>query len=67
MTRKDYINLANRLSGTYPASYAGTQTEVATYKQWYLDISAIADAFQADNPRFDRDKFMAACLPKGIE
>ena len=65
MTRKDYINFANRLSDAYPVDVCGTQQKAAI-EQWEIDCSLIADACQADNPRFDRSRFLEACRPKGV-
>lgn len=53
MTRKDYVRLAQALRDAPIASNAGAQWEVIT--------QAIADALAADNPCFDRARFLAAC------
>jgi len=62
MTRKDYINFANRLSDAYPV-HATLAAGLYVIQQWETDVDAIADAFQADNPRFDRARFIDACQP----
>jgi hypothetical protein len=37
------------------------RARVAKLQQWTNDVVVIADAFSADNPRFDRRRFYAAC------
>jgi hypothetical protein len=52
-TRRHYESIAATLKarhpkGPYPAD-------------WFGIVRELADAFQADNPRFDRGRFMVAC------
>lgn len=57
MTKKHYIALAKvlRLVACYP--HADAQT--------HLDCCrAIAIVAESDNPRFDRARFLEACVPK---
>ena len=62
MTRKDYIALAASLrrigSGT---------TDDASLRTFFQCVSAVADALQSDNPRFDRAKFLEACGACGAD
>ena len=62
MTRKDYINFANRLSDACPTDKTRIGYDYVL-QQWEIDVDMIADAFQADNPRFDRARFIDACQP----
>jgi hypothetical protein len=56
LTRKDYAAVAAELRGVKPnsRSYIELQT-------WKTCCDAVAHGFAADNPRFDRDRFLAAC------
>lgn len=59
MTRKDYKALAEILKDSYPATMP---KDLAEYQQWHKALTEnFADMLQADNPRFDRAKFMSAC------
>jgi len=66
MTRKDYVRLAAalrsaRCSYHFPDGSASAKN-VAVYQSGVENAAAyIADALAADNPRFDRIKFLAAC------
>lgn len=56
MTKKDYIALAAALKAEVDGSdndYRTAGIEAAA--------KAMASVLRADNPRFDRDKFLAAC------
>ena len=55
MTWKDYAKIASALRKVKP-HYVGTPLV-----QWEIDRDAIAQTLQEDNPRFDRDRFYAAC------
>jgi len=52
MTRKDYVAIA--------AALANVRTQ-ATIPSWQSCCEKIADAMAADNPRFDRARFLKAC------
>jgi hypothetical protein len=56
MTRKDYIVLAAALSRALPAE----PVDAIALFTWRTTVRSIADALQADNPRFDRRRFYAA-------
>jgi hypothetical protein len=53
MTRKDYVKVAEILSGYQNAMIDGF---------WFDDlVNDFADFFASDNPNFKQDKFMNAC------
>jgi hypothetical protein len=58
MTRKDYELIAAVLAGSKPD---GSR---AMLLQWQTTAENMADALAADNPRFDRVRFLAVC---GVE
>ena len=62
MTRKDYIKFAEMISDHFvPARKAPNPSGINTLNS----ISqATCDIFTADNPNFDRDRFLQAC---GVE
>jgi hypothetical protein len=51
MTRKDYVMIADTIATSWHAS-ADSKADLA-YK--------FADVLEADNPRFDRARFLTAC------
>jgi hypothetical protein len=56
MNRKDFVAIA--------AVFAAAQAKVADMRGTYtLDTLAVdmANLFRNENPRFDRDRFLAAC------
>ena len=60
MTRKDYIAIANAIC---EASHTAPSAAIDTLAHKLADVCA------NDNPRFDRQRFLAACgvpLVKGI-
>lgn len=59
MTRKDYIAMAHALFATRPRLESDEDTICGL--QWNQDVRAIADVLQADNDRFRREQFIAAC------
>lgn len=56
MTRKHYVLLARALAHVQPMD-----EEPISFQQWADDVRAIADVLAADNPRFDRQRFLFAC------
>lgn len=63
MTRKDYVALAEALREARvdiqckePAEHVSTLKDGVSYA-----ADHIADALAADNPRFDRTRFLKAC------
>ena len=64
MTNKDYISFAqcakdSRGEATVVGSPRGRQLDCASLD---LFLGKLCDVLKADNPRFDREKFLAACL-----
>jgi hypothetical protein len=57
MTRKDYILLAEAIAGTAPKGELN-RNAAAIYRHGL--VRGIADALAADNPRFDRERFLKA-------
>lgn len=57
MTRKDYELVAQALNSTQLAEVFS----LPHFQQWTADVEAVADALAADNDRFDRERFLAAC------
>jgi hypothetical protein len=55
MTRKDYEAFAEAVR---------VEQWNAEHDTWTVGqvINMMADVFRADNPRFDRDRFVAACV-----
>jgi hypothetical protein len=68
MTRKDYVALAEAFSAVQPRPGIG-MTETAfvvnggrdRWRGWEDAMRATADVLAADNPRFDRARFIKAC------
>jgi hypothetical protein len=61
MTRKDYELIAGALNDQKPYFHQNPD-KWGEYQHCFLACrDAIADALAADNPRFDRDKFLKAC------
>ena len=56
MTRRDYVRIASALRRSQPFA-----DEPHSFEQWTDDVRGIADVLAADNPRFDRSRFFAAC------
>jgi hypothetical protein len=56
VTRKDYVALANAMYGVTARreSFHGNLT-------WLDCVDAVAGVLAADNPRFDRERFVRAC------
>lgn len=69
MTRRDYVRIAAALRGARPfgqtVSGARFGMHPAARQQWHADTDALADALAADNPRFDRARFLAAAGDDG--
>lgn len=62
MTRKDYELIAAAIKEAKPllppvADYAETTRQLG----WQTTAHAVAEALARDNPRFDRERFLAAC------
>jgi hypothetical protein len=61
MSRKNYIAFAKALYDVKPHSAENDRCNMHILDQWQATVSAIADVFKADNPRFDRERFLRAC------
>lgn len=65
MTRKDYEATAHAIAQV-TKDWAAPNGGMLTRETRHLleDIAdALADVFAADNPRFDRGRFVSACYP----
>jgi hypothetical protein len=56
MTRKDYVATAEILSNYTQHFDVGTFADI---------VNDFADMFENDNPRFDHDRFVEACMKIG--
>lgn len=66
MTKKDYIKLAqalkdSRTDNSEPSRKLYPVVVAASESQWKDTVETIAFTLQSDNPRFNRDRFLAAC------
>ncbi len=59
MTRTDYVAIAHAFAIHRPTE--GPAGRNGAYNTWVALQKKIGDAFEADNPRFDRGRFYAAC------
>jgi hypothetical protein len=60
MTRKHFQLIADSLQLVRPAKPAEGE-ESAEYGQWLLTVATLARQLSGTNPRFDADRFLAAC------
>ena len=58
MSRRNYVKFAEAMKFHKPIK--GSPGFDGRLYQWRLDVSVMADVFYADNPRFDRDRFLRA-------
>ena len=58
MHKKDYVAIARAFAETRPGI-------VKTEGSWVRAMRAIADHCEADNPRFNRERFVSACMDWG--
>ena len=58
MTRKNYVDLAERLK-------AGSD-KFSSFEDYAEAVGIAADFFAADNARFDRERFLDAALPSDL-
>jgi len=73
MTKKDYIALALALKAKKPV-YAGDMKHMdytyhsEAYGMWKDCVIAVVEALAADNPKFSKGKFVAACgVPNALD
>ena len=59
MTKRDYETLAGALHAGQPATREPGWTKL--WDVWLLTVEYVADALAQDSPRFDRERFVAAC------
>jgi hypothetical protein len=57
MTRKDYVLIADTLANLMSDFNNGGEDSISLS----LVAQELADALQADNDRFDRERFLTAC------
>lgn len=60
MTRKNYIAFAKALAKVKPVPEQG----ILAHSLWVDTVYVIADVLDADNPRFDFNRFREACNAK---
>lgn len=62
MTRKDYVALADAFARTRPNPLTVDvgKPAITLRAQWNVTRDAVASVLQADNPRFDRARFIRA-------
>ena len=60
MSRKDYVAIAEAI-----ARLRDNYTDPTVRSSFALVALELADALAADNPRFDRDRFLVACHVTG--
>ena len=57
MTRKDFQLIADTLKASKPKSEVSQPLA-----NWMMTVDRFADALAETNPRFDRDRFINACM-----
>lgn len=63
MTRRDYVRIAAALALARPTDEprnGGDLSRLAAGMAWRACIAEVSIALAADNPRFDRERFMRA-------
>lgn len=65
MTKKDYrviaAGLRNAMPSRDPLFYQDISEWRIRHDQWETIVDSVADALEADNLRFERVRFVAAC------
>ena len=64
MTRKHFQLLADELASSRPPMTPNGDKDAGRIYQWHRCCIAVADACREANPRFDRNRFFAACSPR---
>jgi hypothetical protein len=64
MTKKDYVRIAAALRDTLLINLTNQDQLVGAKAAHISACNRIADALAADNPKFDRARFLAACSVK---
>jgi hypothetical protein len=57
MTKKPFEAIAEAMARQKPADH----WDANKHTQWNLDVNALADMCAAENPNFDRARFLRAC------
>lgn len=57
MTRKDFVAIAAALKNAQPSAHDPNVAHI----QHRIDCREVAGVLAGTNPRFDRDRFLAAC------
>ena len=65
MTRKDYVAIARAFHECKPLDNGTGAVFAAERQKWDECVAVVAEVFAADNARFERLRFVAACA-KGI-
>ncbi len=62
-SKQDYVGIAKVIDTTWSKLFAEAHTSHHWQVKYDMDavVTAFADMFQADNPRFDRERFVMAC------
>ena len=60
MTRKDYVLIADSIKGAINYEAILNDNKEKAEALGFLAIR-LSSAFELDNPRFDRDRFLVAC------
>lgn len=58
MTRQHFTAIAETFARTKPSE---NHANIPLIRQWEYDVRQMAVTLSSFNPRFDRDKFLAAC------
>ena len=61
MTKKDYIKIAAALAQAGNTHFQYVPTNAGARLQYEACVGRLADTLAADNPKFDRARFYAAC------
>lgn len=62
MTKKDYIAIANIIKNTYNKKTNNDSIDFKIDESRNNFVICLADYFEIDNPKFNRQKFIGACL-----
>jgi len=60
MTHKDFVAISGAIASRWKMAQS-IQNRLARESHYMEVATSIADVMAADNPRFDRDRFLIAC------